>query len=108
MPNSFQLVDPGRSKLFQRILGDVTDVESQLKAISPVYLVNKDSPPLLLIHGDADKTVPLQQSEVLKSKYDDLGLKVNLVVQPDGGHGAWPNMLDHFMTVREWFDKYLK
>lgn len=108
VPNSFRLVDSTRSKLFQRILGEVTDVESQLKAISPIYLVNKDSPPLLLIHGDADKTVPLQQSEVLKSKYEESGLTVNLVVQPDGGHGVWPNMRDHFVTVREWFDKYLK
>lgn len=106
--NSYQQVDPLRSMLFKRILGEVTDLESQLKAISPIYLVKKDSPPLLLIHGDADKTVPLQQSETLKVRYEELGLPVKLEVQPGGGHGAWPNIQDHFAMVREWFDKYLR
>ena len=66
------------------------DLESQLKAISPIYLVTKESPPLLLIHGDSDRTVPLQQSEILKAKYEELGLPVKLVVQPGGGHSSWP------------------
>ena len=66
------------------------------------------SVPTLVIHGDADKTVPLQQSEILKAKYEELGLNVRLVVQPDGGHGLWPGVADHFVMVREWFDKYLK
>jgi acetyl esterase/lipase len=33
------------------------------REISPIYFVTKQLPPTLIIHGDADKAVPLQQSE---------------------------------------------
>lgn len=106
--DSYKADNPRLAALYKRVLGDVTDLESQLKAISPTCLVKKDSPPLLLIHGDADKTVPLQQSELMKAKYEESSLPVKLIVQPDGGHGAWPNSREHFVTVREWFDQHLK
>ena len=105
---SFKSENPRLAILYKKVLGEVTDLESQLKAISPTYLVKNDSPPLLLIHGDADKTVPLQQSELLKTKYEESGRTVKLIVQPDGGHEAWPNSREHHVTAREWFDKYLR
>src|SRR6185503_2084524 len=37
--------------------------------ISPVTYVDKDAAPLLLLHGDADRTVPMQQSEIMLAKY---------------------------------------
>jgi len=107
-PGSFRLIELTRPGFFKRILGDVTDLETQLKAISPIYLVQKNSPPLLLIHGDSDKTVPLQQSEILKAKYEELGLKVKLIVQPGGGHSSWPGVMDQYPAVWQWFDEYLK
>ena len=107
-PGSYQLIELTRPGFFKRILGEVTDLEAQLKAISPLYLVQKDSPPLLLIHGDSDKTVPLQQSEVLKARYEELGLTVKLVVHPGGGHSSWPGVMDQYPTVWSWFDEHLK
>ncbi|RLS37768.1 MAG: alpha/beta hydrolase, partial [Planctomycetota bacterium] len=107
-PRSYQLIELTRPGFFKRILGDVKDLEAQLKAISPIYLVQKDSPPLLLIHGDSDKTVPLQQSEILKAKYDELGLKSKLIVHPGGGHSGWPGVMDDYPAVWDWFDANLK
>lgn len=106
--NSYKLMNRFRPGFTSRLVGDVTDAEKQLKEISPVYLVKKDSPPLLLIHGDADKTVPLQQSEIMKAKYEELGLPVKLVVHPGGGHESWPGVMDQYPAVWEWFDTYLK
>ncbi|WP_040593452.1 prolyl oligopeptidase family serine peptidase [Schlesneria paludicola] len=107
-PGGYSLIEFVRPGFFKRVLGEVHDIEPQLKAISPLYLVKSTAPPLLLIHGDSDKTVPLQQSEIMKAKYDELGLPVKLVVQPGGGHSAWPGIMEQYPIVWDWFDKYLK
>lgn len=108
VPKGFALLAVARPDLFDRIFGEVKDLESQLKGISPINYVGKDSPPLLLIHGDADKTVPLQQSTIMKAKYEELGLTVKLVVQPGGGHSSWPGIMDQYPTVWDWFQTHLK
>ena len=107
-PGGYSMIEFIRPGFFKRVLGEVTDIEPQLKSISPIYHVTKDAPPLLLIHGDSDKTVPLQQSEILKSKYEETGLPVKLVVQPGGGHSGWPGIMDQYPIVWDWFDQYLK
>ena len=104
----YSMIEFVRPGFFKRVLGEVKDIEPQLKAISPLYLVKSNSPPLLLIHGDSDKTVPLQQSEIMKAKYDELGLPVKLVVQPGGGHSGWPGVMEQYPIVWDWFDQYLK
>ncbi len=46
--------------------GDCSD--EILKAASPVTYVDQHDPPMLLIHGTADKLVPYEQSEALEAK----------------------------------------
>ena len=106
--NGYKMIETLRPGFFQQVFGKVTDLETQLKAISPIYHLTKDDPPLLLIHGDADKTVPVQQSHILKAKYDELGLPVDLVIKEGGGHTYWPGIMDNYPAVWNWFDKYLK
>jgi dipeptidyl aminopeptidase/acylaminoacyl peptidase len=79
-----------------------------LRAISPIYNARPDAPPLLLIHGDADKTVPLQRSQLLKSKYDELKRPVRLIVRPNGPHTYWPGIEQNFPAIWDWFDRHLK
>ena len=107
-PNGYKLIPLLRPGLFERMFGEITDLEAQLKSISPLYLVTKDSPPLLLIHGDADRTVPLQQSEIMKARYEEQGAKVKLVVEPGGGHSSWAGIMDDYPPVWDWFDENLK
>ncbi len=85
----------------------MTDLEEQLRDISPIYFVSQHAPPLLLIYGDSDKTVPLQQSKVMRKKHDDLRTPVNLIVKPRGGHTYWPGIAAEYEEVTGWFDKYL-
>jgi len=106
-PNGYKLIPILKPGLFERMFGEITDLEPQLKSISPLYLVTKDSPPLLLIHGDADKTVPLQQSEIMKLKYEEQGATVSLIVHPGGGHSSWPGVMDNYPSVWKWFDEHL-
>ena len=104
----YAMIELSRPGFFEKVLGKVTDLEPQLRDISPIYFVTEKAPPLLLIHGDADKTVPLQQSEIMKKKYEELGLTVNLIVQPGGGHSSWPGVMAQYPTIWKWFDTYLK
>jgi acetyl esterase/lipase len=97
-----------RPTLFQEMFGKVTDLESQLRSISPVYHVSPNAPPLLLIHGDADKTVPVQQSHVLKEKYEEQKRPVQLIVQPNGPHTYWLGLEKNYPIIWEWFDRHLK
>jgi acetyl esterase/lipase len=101
-------VEKLRPGFFQEIFGKVDDLESQLKSISPIEQISADDPPVLLIHGDRDIVVPLQQSEVFKAKFDSAGLPVKLIVHPKGGHSEWPGIMDDYPAVWEWFDKYLR
>ena len=77
------------------------------KKISPVYHVTAKTPPTLLIHGDADKLVPIQQSESMMEKLKANEVPCELVVKKGALHG-WPTMLQDTKTIVDWFDKYLK
>jgi acetyl esterase/lipase len=55
---------------------------------SGVTHVTKDDPPLLIIHGDQDSTVLIDQSESLLAAYKKAGLKATFVVVPGGKHGG--------------------
>lgn len=104
----YKNIEKSRPGFFKNLFGEVADVEGQLKAISPVEQISPDDPPVLLIHGDRDFVVPLQQSELFKTKYEGASLPVKLIVHPKGGHTYWPGILDDYPAVWEWFDKYLK
>ncbi|HZF40714.1 MAG TPA: alpha/beta hydrolase [Blastocatellia bacterium] len=97
-----------RPTIFQEMFGKVTDLESQLKSISPINFVTENAPPLLLIHGDADKLVPVQQSQALKAKCEELKRPVKLIVQPGAPHVYWLGIEKNYPAIWEWFDQYLK
>jgi pimeloyl-ACP methyl ester carboxylesterase len=47
--------------------------------------------PLFAIHGDRDSTVPLElNSGLMRTRYEALGGKMQLVVPPGQGHNMWP------------------
>ena len=97
-----------RPNIFQEMFGKVTDLESQLKSISPINFVTENAPPLLMIHGDADKLVPVQQSQALKARYEELKRPVKLIVQPNAPHTYWLGIEKNYPAIWEWFDRYLK
>ena len=89
----------------------VTDGEQRRKLLqraSPISHITRNSPPTLLIHGDKDNVVPLQQSEVFAEKLKAAGVPVKLVVHKDGGH-PWPDFwrVDG-PQLADWFDEHLK
>ena len=76
------------------------------KQISPVYHATKDSAPALVIHGDADKLVPIQQAELMVAAYKAAGAKAELVVKPGAAHG-WAGIDQDIAKFVDWFDEHL-
>lgn len=104
----YTIIEQVRPNLFKDMFGTITDLPAQLKSVSPIYFTTPDDPPLLLIHGDEDRTVPVQQSEILTAKYEESGLTVKLIVQAGGGHTYWDGIEQQYNDVAMWFDTYLK
>jgi acetyl esterase/lipase len=77
------------------------------KKVSPITFVSKDSPPTLLIHGDKDTLVPIQQSEEMVEKLKEAKVPVELIVKKGAGHG-WAGFGDELTACGDWFDKYLQ
>jgi acetyl esterase/lipase len=59
----------------------------RLAAGSPVTYVSRDDPPFLIMHGDRDRTVPLDQSRRLYEKLRAARVPATLVVVSNAGHG---------------------
>jgi len=70
-------------------LGNYLGNKELLASVSPIYYVKKTSPPVFIVHGDADPTVPYQQSVDLHNKLEALGVKSKLFTVPGGKHGGF-------------------
>jgi len=88
----------------------VTDEKKVLeigRAISPITHATTDDPPTLIIHGDADKLVPIQQAQILVKKLNDAGVEAKLVTKPGAAHG-WADQAKDMVLIADWFDAHLK
>lgn len=68
--------------------GIVRDRPELARQMSTLYQVSPDDPPFLIIHGDQDPQVPLEQSERLHAKLQATGVPSELVVLKGAGHGG--------------------
>jgi len=78
-----------RIPALQLLLGGQPEDKPELaKLASPVFHVDRDDPPLLLLHGDQDPQMPINQSHELEGKYRELGLQVEFEVVHGAAHGG--------------------
>lgn len=81
------------------------------KEISPAYFVTSNLPPVIIIHGGDDPTVPLQQSKLFIQKAREAGAPIpKLIVREGKGHG-WGNFWqskEDIDAFNQWFDEHLK
>jgi acetyl esterase/lipase len=92
------------------LLGDEPDNAPDLARLaSPVFHVDSSDPPLLLIHGDQDPQVPINQSHELHGEYKEHKRPVHFEVVYGGAHGG-----DSFFDsrrnrlVRDFFTKHVR
>ena len=56
-------------------------------SISPILFVSPDDPPTLLIHGDADRLVPISHSQRIHEAFKAAGVESEFITIPGGDHG---------------------
>ena len=95
-----------RVPALQLLLGGQPEDKVELAQLaSPVFHVDQDDPPLLVIHGDQDPQVPINQSHELHGKYEQLELPVQFEVVHSGAHGGPQFYDDHRIEL---IDQFLK
>jgi len=78
-----------KSKSARNWLGNKADDKKFAASVSPMTYVTKDSPPVFIVHGDADPTVPYQQSVNLHKKLKDAGVQTEFMTVEGGLHGKF-------------------
>jgi acetyl esterase/lipase len=99
-----------RVPALELLLGGSLEAVSELARLaSPIFHVDSNDPPLLLLHGDQDPQMPINQSHELQGRYDELGLPVQLEVVHGAAHGG-AAFYDAKRTalVKAFLDKHLR
>ena len=78
------------------------------REISPIYHITTNLPPTLILHGDADTLVPIQQSQTFAAKAETVGAQVQLVVRAGEGHAIWKGFDKDLGLMADWFDRHLR
>lgn len=69
-------------------------------AVSPITYVKKSSPPVFIVHGDADPVVGYEQSVRLQEKLQQAGVTHEFMTVPGGQHGKFPAEQNKEMNER--------
>ena len=78
-----------REPALKTLLGALpNDAEALARLASPVFQVDGHDPPLLMLHGDQDPQMPINQSHELEGAYERAGLDAKLIVVHGAGHGG--------------------
>jgi dipeptidyl aminopeptidase/acylaminoacyl peptidase len=77
---------------------------------SPIEYLQNCKTPTLILHGEADKRVPVAQAWEIYRALNDLGVEVQMVLYPGAGHGiSAPKQFVNVMSRWvEWYKRFIK
>jgi len=104
---AYKFRDYDRKTNSYTLITDPKRIQELLRAHSPIYHVTSDDAPMLIVHGDKDKLVPLFQASQMIDKLRSAGVQAKLMVAKGKGHGwrgMWKNEFKH---IADWFDVHL-
>jgi dipeptidyl aminopeptidase/acylaminoacyl peptidase len=115
-PSDLKVMQAGSSRRYALLIFNASSPDDPLlQTYSPVTYITPDDPPFLILHGDRDEVVPLEQSQILYDKLKAAGVPVEMTVVKNAGHGflpvggdIQPSMPELVQMVVNFFDKYLK
>jgi acetyl esterase/lipase len=101
-PHGISVRAPALALLLGRPVEQVPDLA---KLASPVYQIDKSDSPILIMHGDQDNQVPVNQAIELKEAYDEKGLDATLIFVRGAGHADPLFLTEKYMNIVK---KFLK
>jgi acetyl esterase/lipase len=98
---------PNRANAAARWFGSMPNRMEIAKRVSPMTYVRNGLPPIMTIHGDADRTVPYPQAVRLHEALAKTNTVNQLLTIPGGGHGNFtPEQRTRiYTTIREFLAK---
>ena len=66
--------------------GSILDTPETAKDSNPITYINKNTPPFLIFHGNADKTISPSQSKILYDALTEKGVDCDYYIINGGGH----------------------
>ena len=80
-----------------------------VEAISPIYHLDKFNIPVLIVHGEDDPRVPIQNATKLRDKLKQMDKPFEWLVKPKELHGFYSeaNRADLYRTMGAFLDKYI-
>ena len=68
--------------------GAVAENKDKAARVNPITYVSRDDPPFLIVHGDKDPTVPINQSQLLFDALKRAGVSAHFHTIHGAGHGG--------------------
>src|SRR4030095_11041106 len=98
---------PNRANAAMTWFGSLPNREEIARRVSPLTYVRAGLPPILTIHGDADRVVPYQHAVRLHEALNKVSVPNQLVTIPGGGHGTCTReqRTRIYVTIREFLSK---
>ncbi len=104
--NSSDMGPKAHAAIEALIGGPLAQREKVAVAASPLHYVSRNDPPFLIIHGEEDATVPVEQSRTLATALNAAGVTTILHIVPHRGHGVGGGKF--VPIIKTFFDQYLK
>ena len=98
---------PNRRNYAVAWMGSMPNRDEIAKRVSPLTYVRPGLPPILMIHGDADPTVPYPHAQRLAAELAKADVPHQLLTIPGGKHGGFTpeQRTTIFATIREFLAK---
>lgn len=98
---------PNRQAAAARWFGDMANPLDVARRVSPLTYVRTGLPPIITIHGDADRTVPYPEAVRLHEALAKIDSPNQLVTIPGGGHGGFSaeDRVRIYVAIREFLAK---
>ena len=108
-----EVLDNWEKLIMRELLGGLPSEVPDLAAMaSPVAFIDAADPPVLIIHGTADETVPVESSRLLYAKLNDANVEVEYIEVEGGGHCNFrftsPNQDELVEMMIEFLDQHFQ
>jgi len=91
--------DMAYAQLFGPPLSQVMD---RVWKASPMHYMRRDLPPILIMHGDADRLVPHGQSVIFYNALKIIGADAQMITVPGQGHGFFDGV-EYYQAIYAFF-----